>query len=117
MMLKLNAYLWRDKIRDLYDITFIYKHYTNLLQPNVVTQLQYAIAQKGLEYFDYIIQTQNDRLIDKDKLTSDFLDVYYDLGLYDVIKTKNRETYYEKVIKYYIGFIIIDGTTNASTSR
>lgn len=79
-MFKLNAYLGRDKIRDLYDVIFIFKYYIKVLPKSVVTQLQYAIGQKGLQYFDYVIKTQSDSLIDNDKLASDFLELYFYLG-------------------------------------
>lgn len=81
LMFKLNAYLNRDKIRDLYDITFICKNYTNYIPKELYTQLSNAISYKGIEYFDYIISTQSDELIDNDKLASDFLEMFYWLGL------------------------------------
>lgn len=75
MNLKLNAYNTRDTIRDLYDITFIAKHYWDSLTPEIKSNLNESLHYKGLEHFDYILYTSNDNLIDKDKLTVDFLEL------------------------------------------
>jgi hypothetical protein len=71
-----NAYIGRDRIRDLYDVCFICKNYWNELSPNSQEALRNAVFQKGFEQFDYIIATQSDELIDNDKLASDFLKAY-----------------------------------------
>jgi predicted nucleotidyltransferase component of viral defense system len=73
---KSNAYIGRDRIRDLYDVCFICKNYWNELSPNSQEALRNAVFQKGFEQFDYIIATQSDELIDNDKLASDFLKAY-----------------------------------------
>lgn len=77
---KIMAYARRDKIRDLYDILFIFKNYMNVLPKNVVAEFASAIEYKGLEYFDYMIRTQSDELIDSGKLAEDFMEMYYWLG-------------------------------------
>jgi predicted nucleotidyltransferase component of viral defense system len=79
--MKSNAYIARDKIRDLYDVVFIYMHHQNSLSPQTVEQLKDAIAYKGIEQFDYIIRNQRDSLIDPEKLANNFLDMYDKLGL------------------------------------
>lgn len=79
-LFKINAYMHRDRTRDLYDIVFICKNYIKYLDSNCITQITYALSQKGLDYFDYMIKTQKDELIDDNKLASDFLDVYSYLG-------------------------------------
>lgn len=71
--MKCNAYLSRNKIRDLYDVSFICNHYYEQLSDQTRSALQDAISYKGLEYFDYIVENQKDDLIDIDKLASDFL--------------------------------------------
>ena len=43
--------------------------------------MQDCVSYKGLEQFDYLIATQNDPLIDSDKLAEDFLSMYDKLGL------------------------------------
>ena len=78
---KLNAYNSRDKIRDLYDVTFICRTYWNYLSDMQKTAVQDALSYKGLDYFDMLIRTQADELIDSNKLASDFLDLYAKLGL------------------------------------
>lgn len=80
-MMKTNAYVHRDKIRDLYDIAFIYNNYENELSPMVVSNLQNALEYKGIEQFDYVINNQNDELIDNQKLADDFLTMFENLGL------------------------------------
>lgn len=81
LSMKLNAFNHRDKIRDLYDITFIYIRYKDELNSGLLFMLRDAVAYKGLEQFDYLIRTQSDELIDNDKLAEEFLSMYYDLGL------------------------------------
>lgn len=80
-LLKNNAFNSRNKIRDLYDLTFIYNHYKDNLQPYIKETMTQSIQHKGLEYFDYITENQKDDLIDKDNLTNDFLKMYFDMGL------------------------------------
>ncbi|MEG0998416.1 MAG: nucleotidyl transferase AbiEii/AbiGii toxin family protein [Clostridiales bacterium] len=79
--MKLNAFQNRDKIRDLYDIVFILKKYSNEIPNNLINQVKDAFSWKGLDYFDYLIETQADDLIDKDKLAQDYLDMFEKLDL------------------------------------
>ena len=81
MIFKLNAYNKRDKIRDLYDITFIYNNYKNQLNAMIINQLRDVIAFDGFSKFDYLVHNQEDNLINIDELTENFLKMYYDLGL------------------------------------
>jgi hypothetical protein len=55
--------------------------------------IQHGFERKGLEQFDYLIQSQKDELIDNDKLANDLLDVFEKLD------------------------IIVDETTNESDKR
>ena len=80
-VLKTNAYSGRDKIRDLYDVTFICNNYFGSLSPQTVALLRSAVEYKGIEHFDYVVRNQPDELIDNDKLASDFLKMYDRLGL------------------------------------
>ncbi len=59
--LKTLAYINRDKLRDLYDLSFICNKHFNKLSDVAKTQLQDALSYKGLEHFDYIMATQHDR--------------------------------------------------------
>ena len=79
---KVAAYNGRDKIRDLYDIIFIFKNYCDELSTFALENLIDAIEHKGLDYCDYIIKTQADPLIDTNRLMNDFLDMYEKMGLY-----------------------------------
>lgn len=49
LSMKLNAFNHRDKIRDLYDITFIYLNYKSILSSTILFMLRDAVAYKGLE--------------------------------------------------------------------
>lgn len=79
--MKAAAYFGRDKIRDLYDITFICNNYFNELSESTKNILSDAFSYKGLEAFDYLIQTEQDPLIDKEKLAEDFLKTWDKLDL------------------------------------
>ncbi|MCD8028231.1 MAG: hypothetical protein LUF02_06150 [Erysipelotrichaceae bacterium] len=79
--MKLNAYTNRDKIRDLYDIVFISKNYWDCLSDFAKGMLKDSLGFKGLEQFDYLMMYQEDELINKDKLSNDFLELFDKLGL------------------------------------
>lgn len=80
-LMKANAYSSRDKIRDLYDITFICNNYWEQLSETVKDVVKTSFEFKGIEQFDYLINTQKDELIDNSKLADDFLHLYDKLGL------------------------------------
>ena len=79
--MKATAYSARDKIRDLYDISFICNKYFDSLSPATKSFLCDSLSQKGLEKFDYLVKTQSDPLIDTNKLASDFLEATNKLGI------------------------------------
>ncbi len=79
--MKMNAYISRDKIRDLYDLSFICNNYWERLSNSTIKSLRDCVSFKGLEQFDYLIKTQSDELINNDKLAEDFLGMYDKLGL------------------------------------
>ena len=81
LSMKLNAFNHRDKIRDLYDIVFVYTNYKGYINNNLLTMLRDAVEYKGLEQFDYLVKNQRDELIDNDALATAFLTMYYNLGL------------------------------------
>lgn len=80
-MLKCNAYLGRDRIRDLYDLCFIFKNYEDDLSLAVKNQLTEAFGTKGIEQIEYLLETQPDELIDKNRLFDDFFEINEKLGL------------------------------------
>lgn len=81
MCLKINAFSGRDKLRDLYDIVFIYLNYKKSLSSGTIFSLKNAICYKGVDYVDYLLKTQKDDLIDSNVLADCFMKMYYDLGL------------------------------------
>jgi len=80
-VMKTNAYSGRDKIRDLYDVTFICNNYFDQLSPQAIALVRGAVEHKGIAQFDYVVRNQPDELIDIDKLAEDFLKMYDRLGL------------------------------------
>lgn len=79
--MKINAYQSRDRIRDLFDVTFIIRHYWSELPVQVQDQIQYALSEKGLEQFDAVLAADKDELIDPDILAENFLEAYATVGL------------------------------------
>lgn len=79
--LKASAYQGRDRIRDLYDICFICDRYFSELSEGTLNQVRDALSYKGFENCDYLIETQQDTLIDGNKLADSFLNTFDRLGL------------------------------------
>lgn len=71
-MMKLNAYLNRDKLRDLFDTIFIVNNYWGNLPHPIKLAFQNAFSEKGFDYFELIITQQQDDLIDAEVLTNNF---------------------------------------------
>lgn len=88
---KCQAYTSRDKIRDLYDITFICNNYFTELSAMTIQALRGIVEYKGLEQFDYLVTTQKDELIDEEKLEFDFLTMIDKLGLLYTEEEKARK--------------------------
>lgn len=59
------------------------KNYKEYIPEILIEQLKNSFEYKELEQFDYLIKTQDDLLIDKDKLAENLLELYDDLGLID----------------------------------
>ena len=78
---KVSAFANRDRIRDLYDITYVVDKYHELLKPETLRQVQHALEYKGFEYFDYIASTQPDSFIDTSVLEMRFLETFEKVGL------------------------------------
>ncbi|MCL2111311.1 MAG: nucleotidyl transferase AbiEii/AbiGii toxin family protein [Clostridiales bacterium] len=96
-ILKALAYSGRDKIRDVYDLSFICANYHAQLSPQAIAVVRSAVAQKGFEHFDYVLASQKDELIDEARFTSNFLDMYDRLGL---LKESDYERHLETVEGY-----------------
>lgn len=78
---KLIAYNGRSKIRDLFDIMFIYRNYYKYLASMQVSQLKRVVSYKGLSDAEMLVREQPDDLINSDKLIVDYLDLWNSLGL------------------------------------
>lgn len=80
MNMKLLAGLNRTKIRDLYDICFIYNNYEKELNDSNKQLVSNYVQLKGISYFDYLIKTQgDDEVIDKEKFEESFLKMVYSI--------------------------------------
>lgn len=88
--LKANAYLQRDKIRDVFDISFIINNYWDKLSVATQSGLTGALAHKGLDEFEYLIQQQEDHLINTDFLLEEFLKANDKAGLLNMEKPKEK---------------------------
>lgn len=80
--MKAMAYLDRNRLRDLFDVTFIVNKYYEQLSSLARSGLISAFQHKGLEHFDYITSQQSDPLIDPKVLEDSFLKAYDKLGLF-----------------------------------
>ena len=81
LMMKLQAYMGRDKIRDLYDVVFIGLNYWELLNQQLIYMMKTTLAYRGLEQFDFVIKDQEDELINNEELEEGFLSLWYKLKL------------------------------------
>jgi predicted nucleotidyltransferase component of viral defense system len=80
-LMKVVAFAGRDKIRDLYDLSFMYNNHLDKISPQALTVMRNALEFKGIEHFDFVIRDQHDELIDNSKLAEDFLEMFDGLGL------------------------------------
>lgn len=78
---KLLAYTGRSKIRDLFDVMFIYNKYYEYLAGMQISQLKDVVSYKGLSNAEVLIREQPDELINSDKLVNDYLNMWNSLGL------------------------------------
>lgn len=71
--MKMTAFMSRDRIRDLYDVSFITNNYWEELSQPIQRLYRTGFSEKGIEQFDLMCATQDDDLIDKDSLAESFL--------------------------------------------
>lgn len=72
--MKLAAGLNRTKIRDFYDICFIFNNYYNELSTANIAVLDAFLNEKGQNYFEYLLKDQgNDEVIDINKFEDMYL--------------------------------------------
>ena len=90
---KCDAYLGRDRIRDIYDLCYIYENYSNELSKNSIKRLQQAFTYKGINEINALILEQSDELVDADELFYKFLYISEKIGLEkdDNISTPNQD--------------------------
>ena len=74
--MKAMAYNARDKLRDMYDLAFICEKYWEEISKPTKKTIREALEYKGLEQFEYIVQTQQDELINEEELLTKFLQMY-----------------------------------------
>lgn len=79
--LKIGAYGQRDKIRDLFDCSFIINNYYDKLSFSTINSYISTFQHKGLDQLDYLVETQQDPLIDTNSLVESFLEANDRLGL------------------------------------
>ncbi len=79
--MKLGAYLGRERLRDLFDVSFIVNEHWDDLPVDVRRSFTYALQAKGLERFDAVLADQEDELVDTDALAEAFLRAYERAGL------------------------------------
>ncbi len=80
-MQKCSAYQSRDKIRDLYDVTWMCTEHYGELGESAKNALLHAFEYRDFEHFDYMAATNTDPLIDLDRLETRFLESFETLGL------------------------------------
>lgn len=97
-ILKSQAYIGRDKIRDMYDICYIVENKMDELAVSTVKVIRSSLGQKGLEQYDYLVNTQEDPLINKEDLAESLLNSFEKLGLSsdDKNETKILENIHNK---------------------
>lgn len=102
--MKATAYSQRDKIRDLYDVTFICNNYFEQLTNATKNILQDALANKGIEQLEYLEHNETDELIDTNKLENDFLKAYDKIGLLKDNRLSTQQTTQEPEVVYNVHF-------------
>ncbi len=78
---KAASYLSRDKIRDLYDVSFICTKYGSSLSDGALNSIRNALEYKDLDQFDYLVKTQDDPLVDVERMEEMFLESFEKAGL------------------------------------
>ena len=78
--LKLRAFLNRDRIRDVYDVCFIYDKYKNFLSEETRVDYEDAFIFKTPDDIFYMLDDQEDDQIDSNKLFDDYCRIYEELG-------------------------------------
>ena len=115
-IMKTNAYTGRDKIRDLFDLSFICNNYNDQLSPETVALMRTAVEYKGIEQIDYILNEQKDELIDEGRLISSFLEMHDRLGLLASKEEKHlmQTTNHTKKLEFSLEEVVSETKKDAS---
>lgn len=76
-----DAYAGSDKMRNLYDVVFLYNNHYDKLSENARDHIRTVLSYKGSERFYYLLETQNDPCIDKNHLETEVLKAFEHMGL------------------------------------
>lgn len=79
--MKAMAYSGRDKIRDMYDLSFICNNFWNDLSKETKENIRDALIYKGIEQFEYIVASQSDDKINEIELLLSFLQMCDNAGI------------------------------------
>lgn len=74
--LKAEAFIHRDRVRDLFDLSFIWLAYREQISAFVLNDICRTILRKDLDVCEAIIETQDDPLINKELILSRYLEAY-----------------------------------------
>ena len=82
-MMKAIAYMGRDRVRDLYDLSFICNKYYDELSPQTVALIKESVGKKGIEQYDFVMQTDSDAasMKNNDAVMDMFLNMFDKLDL------------------------------------
>ena len=70
---KVDCLNQRVKIRDFYDICFIYNNYQKYLRKEDIFRLEDFLDRNEGNYYEYLINTQEDKYIDKNKFENYYI--------------------------------------------
>lgn len=75
---KIDCLNQRTKIRDFYDVCFIYNNYKTALKHDDIYRLEDFLNKNEENYYEYLINTQNDEYIDKNKFENYYIKMLLD---------------------------------------
>ncbi len=79
---KNRAFIGRDKIRDFFDILFIYKNYKDKLNEFEIENFTNSLLDKNIEHFDYLMKTNEDPFFMNNDLEEIFLTICDELSIF-----------------------------------
>lgn len=73
----IRDYYLRNKLRDLYDVAFIFNNYRSYMDIELFDDLQAAVHEKGLEQLEYLLKYDNNIGVDNEYIEKEFLKMWY----------------------------------------